>query len=762
MKFDIKASWRTWIAVALPAGLFAIHFLQGLVIASFDTTNLFYVGRRWFWTEVRKGHFPIWNEHIFAGFNQLSSPANAWLSPVSAVFYNLFPGVWAEELQIPFFAALAGLGMFFWLRKVTKSENAALFGALAFALSGPFLSLTDRSLIFFAVALYPWAFLFQVQFLEGRHGRAGLLALTLAMIMIHADWVGAALTFVLLLIGTRNLKEAARVAACIAWGLSIAALSFIPTLLGVSEMTRAGGFTLAQSSYYSFHPARLLSFILPEAWGQIYKHNFFGQAVANAYQVDRFWYHSIYISLPVLLLAVFGLIQARFQKRTYIYLAIALFCLLVSLGKHFAVHEFLFNFAPGYASLRFPEKFLIYFTFGIFVCAAVTVPRFSKWRELFGVIAAIHCAAFATHGFWSDLAARTASMTIEFNAHLFLTVVAAAITVNIHKIPVRAITLILIAFTATELLFFAPKQNLVSYQTFSQRSPFVSELKSGRYVRDTNLNRFSGDVDRESLQPNWAMLEGIKDVFGYESVTPSRSERLIGSELFRQLDSWAGPLNITHVVTTIKPREKNLAEYAQKGFLQPVAKDEAVNAVALKLERAARDYEAVCSFELVADDNAAFEKTRARGINREPLVIEPRIDKSGQRVTPDYPSTEPAPNPKAQGKNECVAQIQPTARTSEHREYSVSAQTPVWLVERESYSPAWKATLDGTDTPVWPADFINRAVYIPAGEHRVSLSFEPRGFRLSALLSCLGFAALIIYGLTILAKSTIPKLSRAT
>jgi uncharacterized membrane protein YfhO len=48
-----------------------------------------------------------------------------------------------------------------------------------------------------------------------------------------------------------------------------------------------------------------------------------------------------------------------------------------------------------------------------------------------------------------------------------------------------------------------------------------------------------------------------------------------------------------------------------------------------------------------------------------------------------------------------------------------------FLQINDSWSPGWKATVDGTPTPVLRSNFAFRAVEVPAGDHRVSLLYRP-------------------------------------
>ena len=71
-------------------------------------------------------------------------------------------------------------------------------------------------------------------------------------------------------------------------------------------------------------------------------------------------------------------------------------------------------------------------------------------------------------------------------------------------------------------------------------------------------------------------------------------------------------------------------------------------------------------------------------------------------------------------------------RTSYHPDrltYSTSSTTGGMVVFSEIYYPAgWRAFVDGAETPIVRADYILRAVEVPAGDHTVEFRFEPQSF----------------------------------
>lgn len=58
----------------------------------------------------------------------------------------------------------------------------------------------------------------------------------------------------------------------------------------------------------------------------------------------------------------------------------------------------------------------------------------------------------------------------------------------------------------------------------------------------------------------------------------------------------------------------------------------------------------------------------------------------------------------------------------------------------DTYYPGWHATIDGRPAHIYRANFLFRAVCVPAGEHVVEFAFTPPGFRIGLAISILSMA----------------------
>jgi hypothetical protein len=90
--------------------------------------------------------------------------------------------------------------------------------------------------------------------------------------------------------------------------------------------------------------------------------------------------------------------------------------------------------------------------------------------------------------------------------------------------------------------------------------------------------------------------------------------------------------------------------------------------------------------------------------------------------------------------------------------YRVNSSSPALLVLSEIDYPGWQATVDGQPAPILRADYILRAIPVPAGEHTVELVFQPLSFTIGAIIST--FSLLTMVSVLILSRRAVTPSSR--
>jgi hypothetical protein len=90
----------------------------------------------------------------------------------------------------------------------------------------------------------------------------------------------------------------------------------------------------------------------------------------------------------------------------------------------------------------------------------------------------------------------------------------------------------------------------------------------------------------------------------------------------------------------------------------------------------------------------------------------------------------------------------------DHVVIGTSAAAPATVVLTDAYSPGWSASVDGVPASLFPVYRAFRGVRVPAGRHRVEMSYRPAAARRGALLLLL--ATLGTIGWAIVARARSP------
>ncbi len=86
-----------------------------------------------------------------------------------------------------------------------------------------------------------------------------------------------------------------------------------------------------------------------------------------------------------------------------------------------------------------------------------------------------------------------------------------------------------------------------------------------------------------------------------------------------------------------------------------------------------------------------------------------------------------------------------TAPAPEHVAADCTAPAPGWAIFTDGWARGWSARVDGRPAPLLSANLAQRAVPLPAGSHRVELTYRPPGFLAGVVVSGLGWLSLLAW-----------------
>ncbi|HEX8200770.1 MAG TPA: YfhO family protein, partial [Isosphaeraceae bacterium] len=84
-----------------------------------------------------------------------------------------------------------------------------------------------------------------------------------------------------------------------------------------------------------------------------------------------------------------------------------------------------------------------------------------------------------------------------------------------------------------------------------------------------------------------------------------------------------------------------------------------------------------------------------------------------------------------------------TREEPERVEVATDSAGDAYLVLADSFDPGWSARLDGRPVPIRPAFVAFRAVFVPAGQHRIVFTYRPAGFEVGLAATGAGLAVLL-------------------
>jgi hypothetical protein len=736
--------------------------------------------------ELSSGRLPLWNPHLTFGQPLLANPNYMVLHPTTLLFALLpFDTAFAWGIVLQYL--LAAVGMFVLLRDQGLSRPAAWLAGVAFAFSGPLLSLgkwltrravlRGRPLWYLAAAA--------VLAVEVIAGEPLMILATLVFGFLFAAR-GAARA------GEGDVKEDdTPLAGRVVRMALVAGLAFLlaaPQILSTMELMplseRGAGFGYELASKWSTHPLRLWEFLVP-GW--------FGDPVS--YQPLQWWGEGffestlpfllgIYLGGPVLLLAWMGLCSVREQPLARLLGAGLLVSLLLALGRHVGLYGLLYDFLPGFDRFRYPSKFLLILAFCAAGLAGVGLDRLVRGasaalrrRLALGgaVLVGLPLAAWLTLTLWPAGGAKLLHgamgamgspggprqdvvLPLMAWACLRAALITGAGWLLAWGIGTGALrrgrpVLLLCALVAADLYGANGHLNPVVDRAWYRETPALSRTIAegeprGRIYRHPRPDGFglrfdpeAGDTsigfqwDRLSLRNVTALQHGL--YFGYDR----NNERLNpGTSAFLSLRMEA-EYSLEEKIRTWKLGSIRYVQSYQELHhpdLTLVTRSDTVHRPAstmefetshplylYQVESTLPRARMVGAAEFADRRDAALDRMRAVSFRPRDTVLLPG------------PAGTQAGGPGRAGAT--IVVDEPRAV-----EVLTDADFPGWLVLSDTFFPGWEARVDGEPAEILPGYLMFRAVAVPAGKHRVSFHYRPRPLRLGAGLSLLGLLGALL------------------
>ena len=735
-KLLLITAWVTLTVLLWPA-------LIGRDILGFrDMLHNYAPMRELFW----QGQISLWNDRGFGGSSILADlvqqPFYLGQLLMRAIHAPAWPGIsirlWIHEVL--------GMAAIWRLLRRFVPPDAAGIGTVAFGLCGFSLANFSNPQWVCAQMWAPTVLLAADAWaVEGGFARGCLLAVCLPQPLLAGDPLLCALLGLTSAawVVDRRTRPLSRIAAegalIVAAAAVIVSPQLVATLRALPSFARSVGLPRSVREQWSLHPARIAELFVPRMFGPLFNDGFWGQfTVSPPWQ--RNYIHSIYAGAIGPALVATAVWKQRRNALPWVLLACA--TLMLSLGdSFFHLYGRLGDWIPPLAVFRYPQRIVALFAIAwaaLLALGAAGIGELPRSRRL-ALGAASFALGFAALAATAALAPSPSSAAVWRSA-VQLAIVCAA-SLGALMLPSRyagaAIGLVLIAdlYAANaELLGLLPRAPLLN-------PPAACEaLDAARGQR--RIHSFRVYVDQDALSTNvprdWEAVRireynygkrNLLEVCGYrETVSLSSLDPADQLRLWREVS----PLRTLRVMGT---RFAITAPESAQWFGGAVRyTDPAWHFVVVELPQA---------------EPLLFRPERVEYISSAdlPAVARSRPELLETAVAAlDAPALPHAYDP----TSELVSFID----DGDEMHFRVRQSGPGYWVVAATLDRDWVVQVDGAPAPFIGSDLVRRAIWLPAGEHRVSLKYVPTLplalFAVSTVLTII----LVVLGLRLLPQQS--------
>jgi hypothetical protein len=326
-----------------------------------------------------QGHrISLWNPYIFLGRSMIGNPGNPLFYPLNLIFFFL-PLHLAINYSFLLNTVFSGGVVYFYLRYLNNNRFSSLLGAVVFMFNGVLLlhiypghpqvlqTLPWLALLFLFSEMY-----FQKNtFVAVVFGGVVLCIQFLAGYAQHTLYTLIAVSAYFLFSSLSNYsqnKDAKRLIfsllsliSVILIGFGLAAFTFIPSLEFTRFSNRAVP-NLAFTGSYSFPPQNLITYLMPEFYGDMLHIPYWGKG-------GLLWEMCGYVGILPLILSIIAVVYQR-NKYTSFFAGLSVFGLLGALSRHTPLFKLFYYFLPGFNKFRGHSKMIMLFAFSVSILSA--------------------------------------------------------------------------------------------------------------------------------------------------------------------------------------------------------------------------------------------------------------------------------------------------------------------------------------------------------------------------------------------------------
>lgn len=752
-----------WISIVAsgalaPAMLFLV---SGHSLVWRDTSKLFQPVRSLVVEALQQFQLPLWNPYEALGIPLFAQMMHGVLHPVSVLGAFFFPHA-GMDVFILIYVMMAAVGNAILSRTLGVSFGSAALAGLGYGLSGYVLGMGSIIQYLSAAATAPWCVAGIRMAGEGR--RHGIVAAAAATAAMHfagdPQW-----TIIAILLGSAMALEAGNIRGFktallgIIIGTALAGIQLLPTMAYLGETSRGVELNLLDRMQWDLSPWRLIEFIAPGFFGSssagLEKWPVFmwlGGLIQSGFEMP--FVPSVYVGSCILVLAAAGGAHSRLTRGL---VAASLVLLWLALGTNAGAEHFT-HFIPVWGKFRYAEKMVGPLTLCLSLLAAFGSERISKkpsggWLVLAGGAGTVFIIMALSLRYWPGLdalftdavkseAARQARYNLSTGfVHTGITLLSLAGLIAFTRrsvrfrscFPVAAAALVFLQLSlASQFALHAGASNIRDDYPFpelrnaGEHTRILTPLESN-FLYPKELDDYDGQIAVQSHlgMPSYNVPSHIDQFSTYTGLIPRRYDTLtrafsqkFGAQSAIVLRRFA----VTHMIikNPYNAGETEIARVASTGGNKILVGDQ-WNFLGWSVPHRPWAFFA--------------EKVALVPGEKEALASLAKILEQGDSTV----VVEGTDSPGSPGTGRIIG----FERKSNYLRIEATSAGNGVLVVNDSYWPGWMAKIDGKEVPVWPADYLVRAVPWPSGRHVLEMRYEPKEVRAGLFVSMAGAVALI-------------------
>ncbi|MBN1346668.1 MAG: hypothetical protein JXQ73_28515 [Phycisphaerae bacterium] len=737
--------WRLWGLSALEDGLL-YYFPQ----------------RAWFGASLASGDWPLWHGLIYGGFPAFADPQIAMWYPATWLFAVLRPEL-AYPLSISLHHSLAGWLMYRLCRGLGRSRWAAVLAGVTFMFCGFMLSHREHLTMHHAAAWVPgvlWAWHRWSQTLRVKHWVVGVLMIALQLLAGHVQvslmTAPVVVAWVIWSSPRRYWLWLGCIAGFVAAGL-VCAVQILPAmqLMRLSAGRAEAYFVLYNSMLWK----SLTLLIFPMLLGQRIPNFYPAKWYVHSHQCEQ----TAYVTLIVLALAVGAVILLwRRDRQVRFWTGTLVVSLLLALGKNAGVYVLLMA-VPVFNVLHTPARWLLMVHVALILLGAAGADAILHpsqessrnerlWRRTVPII--LCCAALTILSWFAFSTSAQLGRAVGLaNPAIWMPLLLLATTLagllRVADGGTRGRAWILLVLLLVDLASIAPFLDVSpKAREAITHSPAAEVLRrSGFDPRSDRVWVIPGDAylsPRQCMMPDTNLLDGMGTLNGYGPMLPKEHKELFALRPFgvtEEAAEWLmrprrlARMGVSHVV--VRDREVPATFELAPGWILLDTVDGNVRVcrnrdpaglsyVSGSYHWYSREQEVINTLRRTGDDADGDQAVLLTGQPRPNLSVGPG------RIISSEVSTNSA-------------------------RFEIDSQAGTLLVWLNRSCPGWRARLGDREIPIYRANALGQAVFLPPGRQLVIFDFAPRLFRWSAGLSIVSLGGLLVVLIFSLRKGPISR-----